>query len=138
MAEDFPADAAFCRESLRHVASECRFFASYAEVHRSLGVWWKENRPHVPALPPPVPEPREPPTPEALADVRATVRRLAAELVYAEDAAPTAPIPVAGQAKPGHLSDGQLLVAYQALADAGDRAALTRLEMLKKKIQAGT
>lgn len=136
LADDYPSDAAFCRESLRHVAQDCRLFPSYAEVQRSLGVWWKEHRPVLTALPPPAPPARVAPDPEALAAVRHLVRGLAADLGYPENGAPAdRPVPVAGQARNGHLSDGQLLAAYQKLASEGDLAALTRIALLQKKLR---
>ena len=135
LAEDFrDTNAAFCRASLHHVAGECRFFPSYAEVHRTLGVWWKEHRPVALELPPPAPAPREEPTEEAHAYVADTVRRLCAELGYRPDAIPDKAIPAAGQAKPGHLSDGHLIAAYEKLAAEGSLPALTRLELLRKKM----
>lgn len=134
LAENFHDDGAFCRASLDHVAGQCRFFPSYAEVNRSLGVWWKEHRPQLAALPPPAPPPRQEPTEEAHAYVADVVRKLRAELGFPEDAMPDQPIPAAGQSKPGHLSDGHLIATYEKLAADGSLAALTRLEMLKKKI----
>ena len=44
LADDYPT-AAFCRPSLTHVASKCRFFPSYAELCEHLGGWWQGHRP---------------------------------------------------------------------------------------------
>lgn len=82
--------AAFTQASLEAVASQCRFFPSYADVAAHLGNWWRENRPLPPALPPPpvVEVPREPPTPEAIEYVHERVREIVATLrlppLYAE------------------------------------------------------
>jgi hypothetical protein len=81
--------AAFTQSSLEAVASQCRFFPSYADVAAHLADWWRDHRPAPPALPPPpVEPPREPPTPEAIAYVHQRVREIVATLrappLYAE------------------------------------------------------
>jgi len=134
LADNFPNETVFTRATLEHVAGQCRFFPSYGEVAQLLGAWWKEHRPTPPALPPPpAPPEREIVSEEQMARNRERVRRVAAELQPPNPPALRA-IPVAGQSLPGHLSDGHLLATYEKLAREGDRAALLRLEMLKKKI----
>ncbi|MDE2472933.1 MAG: hypothetical protein KGL35_30530 [Bradyrhizobium sp.] len=68
--QDFPP-AAFTRESLHHVASEARFWPSYAELRTWLSAWWRDNRPALQALP--APETDLPPdqrcTPEQAAEI---------------------------------------------------------------------
>lgn len=136
LAEDFRDPRVFCKQSLRFVSAEVRFFAAYADVYRSLGAWWKENRPALPALPPPEPPPRVTPDPVEHEEVHRLVQSITASLRAADDRkrAASMPAPPNGDTRTGHLSDGQLLAAYRALADAGDLTALTRVEMLQKKL----
>lgn len=42
LATEFPPEA-FCRDSLQHVAAECTFFPSYAELTRVLRGWLKDQ-----------------------------------------------------------------------------------------------
>ncbi len=79
--DNFPAGA-FTQDSLHHVAAQCKWFPSYAEVIEHLRGWWREHRPAPPALsPPPPPPPRRPdPTPEEVAHVTALVREVTAAL----------------------------------------------------------
>jgi hypothetical protein len=98
--DNFPP-AAFTQDSLHHVARQCKWFPSYAEVVEHLGGWWKEHRPPFPALPAPEPPPPRPePTPEEIAYVQARVAEITAALrVSAIDKAtqgrplPTGPVP---------------------------------------------
>lgn len=77
--DQFPAGA-FTPASLHHVAAQCKWFPSYAEVIEHLRGWWREHRPYV-ALPPPSPPPPRPdPTPEEMEAVSRTVREVTAAL----------------------------------------------------------
>lgn len=135
LVEAFDDDAAFTHQSLKHVIGQCRFFPSYAELSQTLGAWWKDNRPPVPALPPPAPPPPPPPrTPEELAAVAELVRQFKANVTMPEEAAPPSWWLTYDHKTAGHLSDGQLIAAYERLAAEGNHAAMTRLVMLKKKI----
>ncbi len=137
LADAFP-EAAFTRDSLKHVVGECRSIMAYTEVARSLGTWWKDNRPRppqAPALPAPEPSPPPPPrTPEELAGVAELVRQFKANVTMPEEAAPPSWWLTYDHKTAGHLSDGQLIAAYERLAAEGNHAAMTRLVMLKKKI----
>ena len=78
--DNFPA-AAFTQDSLHHVAAQCKWFPSYAEVIEHLRGWWRDHRPAPLALPPPdLPPPRDPPTPEEIAHVRRCVEEITAAL----------------------------------------------------------
>lgn len=78
--DNFPP-AAFTQDSLHHVARQCKWFPSYAEVVEHLGSWWKEHRPPLRALPPPdIPPPRPPATPEEIEYVHARVAEVIAAL----------------------------------------------------------
>lgn len=84
LAADFHPSV-FTSESMRHVASKCRFFPAYAEVLEHLREWrntfWRDP---TAALPPPArerrgpPPPIAPPTPEQIADADAKVAALRA------------------------------------------------------------
>jgi hypothetical protein len=84
--DDFPAGA-FCQRSLQHVAQQCRYFPSYADVVLHLRAWWREHRPAPPALPPPPPEPERPaPTPEEIEHVHRLTQEVVAHLRAADAA----------------------------------------------------
>jgi hypothetical protein len=75
LVEEYPP-AAFTRGSLLHVARQCKFMPSYAELTTHLTAWWNDNRPVLPALPAPYEHvetaPRTKPTTnelESLADI---------------------------------------------------------------------
>ena len=138
LADGFPSDAAFTRTSLEWVAGECPFFPSYAEITKALGAWWKDHRPVAPvgrAIEAPAPPPpHERPSEEQMAINRELVRQTAAVLHRAADAKVAASRSAPREERADHLSDGQLLATYEKLAADGDRLALTRLEMLRKKL----
>lgn len=104
--DDFPP-AAFCQDSLAHVARGCKFFPAYSDVHTHLSAWWRAHRPAPPrALPPPAPmQQREPPTEEEIAHVRACVQQIIANL-HSRDSEPRFDEPMAPQ--PQYLTPWQL------------------------------
>lgn len=55
--DDFP-DAAFCVESAKAVAQAERYgpVPAYDAVAKALRGWWRDNRPHIAALPAPQPQ----------------------------------------------------------------------------------
>jgi hypothetical protein len=78
--ENFPPGA-FTQDSLHFVASQCKWFPSYAEVIEHLRAWWHDNRPHPIAIAPPPPPPETPPpTPEQVERVHSLVREFGASL----------------------------------------------------------
>jgi hypothetical protein len=98
---------AFTQQSLHHVAAQCKWFPSYAEVVGHLGDWWREHRPlppSPPALPAPPPLPFHKPTDEELAHIRACVEEVTAGLRYRDDTGPNEP----RAARPAYLSPGLL------------------------------
>jgi hypothetical protein len=117
--EDYPP-AAFTRESLMHVARQCKFFPSYSELCTHLAAWWRDHRPVLPALPAPyehVPTPeRRAATTDELEAVGSIVQRGKREInaaynaVYARPDNPTAPT----RPKPLPLAPEQLALARQA------------------------
>src|SRR5215472_9384616 len=42
--DEFP-EAAFCKQSLVHVAASCKFFPTFSELRDALTAWWRENKP---------------------------------------------------------------------------------------------
>ena len=79
LVDQFPVGA-FTQDSLHHVAAQCKWFPSYAEVIEHLRGWWQQHRPMPPALPapPPIRQRGEPTEAE-----REHVTRVAAEAVAA-------------------------------------------------------
>jgi hypothetical protein len=110
--DNFPA-AAFTQDSLHHVARQCKWFPSYAEVIEHLGAWWKERRPPFPAIaPPPAPPPRPEPTPEEIELVRQLCAQVVGELrasAIAKDTVgrplPSGPLPVTPRYLPPDVLD---------------------------------
>jgi hypothetical protein len=51
LAEDFPHDDAFGRESLVAMAREFKFFPAYSELVDRLNTWWTKNKPASASLP---------------------------------------------------------------------------------------
>jgi len=84
----FGSTAAFCPDSLEHVASQCKFFPTYAELCDALVPWWREHRPMPPliaakeATPPS--EPPSPRHPNELQHVASVVARVIGELKQEE------------------------------------------------------
>jgi hypothetical protein len=98
---------AFTQASLHHVAAQCKWFPSYAEVVGHLGDWWREHRPlppSPPALAAPAPPPFHKPTDEELAHIHACVEEVTARLQYRDDTGPHEPM----AARPAYLSPGVL------------------------------
>jgi hypothetical protein len=108
LTEHFPP-AVFTQASLHHVAAQCKWFPSYAEVVTHLRTWWRENRPINNALPAPThqePEPERPePTPDERAYVRQRVNEITAHLQAADAAHALKPSRDVG---PRHLTPQQL------------------------------
>ena len=99
---------AFTQASLHHVAAQCKWFPSYAEVVGHLGDWWREHRPMPPALPPPDrPPPRaaEIATDEERAYVRALVDEVTGRVRFRDPDDTVAGAPSRGAR---YLSPGQL------------------------------
>lgn len=138
LADKFPA-AAYCRQSLDAVASECRFFPPYSDVIKHLGGWWRVHRPEQPTIPAPqadhwktheIPKPRDPPTEAEKLLVGETVARLRMELASRHVAAAVA------STKPERPSkvvpDAQLLTEYDRLASEGNARAAIRAAHLRR------
>lgn len=101
--DQFPVGA-FTPASLHHVAAQCKWFPSYAEVVEHLRGWWRDHRPAPPALPPPPPiRERDEPTPEEIAHVERVVAETVAFL--RSDAQPIEDRPRPG---PRYLTPQQL------------------------------
>jgi len=108
LAMRFPNEA-FNIVSLEAVAAECKYLPAYGELVPKLREWWRQHRPHPPALPPPPIRERDEPTEEECAHVT----RVAEEAIAAlrSDAQP-----VADYRRPvsRHLTREQLELAYRA------------------------
>jgi hypothetical protein len=114
--ENFPP-AAFTQDSLHFVASQCKWFPSYAEVIEHLRTWWHDNRPRPVAIAPPPPEPEPPPpTPEQLERIHGIVRETSAAMRSSEPAwePPRQP-------RPSYLS-AELLDQHNPLPNGRKRA----------------
>ena len=105
LTQRFP-DAAFTAESLEHVARHAvKGFPTYGELAEWLGEWWKERRPPLTALAPPViPAQRPDATDEERAYVSARVAEITAHLTASRaSAAGERPPPTARPLSPGVL-----------------------------------
>lgn len=107
--QEFSAEV-FCPDSLAYVAGQCKFFPAYGELCDHLRSWWRDNKPFVPALPAPAPEPRIPPTQEER-DVIAALTRKAVAAIGETVVADAAEKP---KITPAYLSDGRLLSECEA------------------------
>jgi len=106
LAMRFPNDA-FNVVSLEAVASECKYLPTYGELVPLLSAWWRQNRPHHPALPPPPIPARTPPTEDEIEAVHARVVETVALL--RSSIQPLADRP----SGPRYLSREQLARAYR-------------------------
>jgi hypothetical protein len=142
--QDRYPEAAFTTASMEYVARQCvKGFPTYPELCAHLSGWWRVHRPYIALSAPPPPEPRQPPTPEEAAHVRACVQQITAALASPfqpiEDRRPTArhltpaqldlvnPLPngrkrtdAATAAAPTAVVDADPEAAYAPANDGGD------------------
>lgn len=141
-------DAAFTAESAREVCLTARVMPdgslaplnrvpTFGELELALGRWWRKQCELAAlralpvareALPAPPPEERDP---EVIQQVSELVAAFAAERSWNQPDQQGGDRP---KISPRHLSDGQLLMIYEAAAKQGDRIAATRLAALRKKL----
>jgi hypothetical protein len=105
--DNFPP-AAFTQASLHHVAAQCKWFPSYAEVVTHLRAWWRDNRPINNALPAPTHRHAEPEQPPPTDDERAYVRQRVAEITAVLSRNDNAALTPTKDPGPKHLTPAQL------------------------------